>query len=642
MNAQICTVLSVLALCSASHGNELLVPEEFPTIQSAIDVAEDGDSILVAPGVYQDGIDFLGKAITVRSDVDRDPRTVDLAAELVSLEQGVPIVRFESGEGPDSVLQGVTVDGQGFEPGIRCGSSSPSILSNIVRRCIYGPSLTLVNSEAFVARNVFENNDPGTGRYGGAMRCEFSNPVIENNLFCDNLIWDDPLLCYGAGIACIDSSGVIRGNIFERNRATSSGRGGAVACVRSEMWIEGNRFLNNLAASEWEISGGGAIYAEGSPAPTILGNTLVDNSAYPCNGNFCKDDSKFAYGGALYFVDCDARLINNTILNSAATVGGGIYCEDSEVEIVNCVIWGNEADADPDIGGGAGVVSYSNLSTEWDGEGNLSQDPGYEIDEDGMPYLTSRSPCINRGLNHELLSQDIDGEPRIIQGTIDQGADEYAGTHWLEADSFQLHHTLGGEIHFQLDAGSEHAGRSYVILGSLSGNAPGKSLPAGAHVPLNHDPLTDWFRRAAIFGGPSFSDFVGRLDEEGRAQARLRIQNPFPELFLGKTLTFAMLLVNPADEGSNPINVGVEAPALTLEASTASANIGETVTFTAVWRLARYLCFSRPGSAQRCATADFPADWRRCVSMRQVSGNLISRSVQNTQARSPRFKSRDG
>ena len=43
------------------------VPADHATIQSAIDAANNGDSILVAPGTYVENINFKGKDITVTS-----------------------------------------------------------------------------------------------------------------------------------------------------------------------------------------------------------------------------------------------------------------------------------------------------------------------------------------------------------------------------------------------------------------------------------------------------------------------------------------------------------------------------------------------------------------------------------------------
>jgi len=71
----------------------------FASIQRGIDVSADGDTILVHPGVYPQGIDFMGKSITVAS-----------AADAAILETpDADAVSFYNGEGTSSVLKNFVI-----------------------------------------------------------------------------------------------------------------------------------------------------------------------------------------------------------------------------------------------------------------------------------------------------------------------------------------------------------------------------------------------------------------------------------------------------------------------------------------------------------------------------------------------------
>jgi hypothetical protein len=83
-----------------SDEHDGLSPETaFATIQKGIDVAVDGDTVLVYPGIYRRPINFLGKAITVCS-----------AGHAAVLAVGAEFAAsFYSGEGPGSVLENFVI-----------------------------------------------------------------------------------------------------------------------------------------------------------------------------------------------------------------------------------------------------------------------------------------------------------------------------------------------------------------------------------------------------------------------------------------------------------------------------------------------------------------------------------------------------
>ena len=94
----------------------------YASIQTAVDDAVDGDTILVYPGFYDENLRFYGKAVTVRSEAGPDTTVIDGG------ERG-PVVIFSDSEPRDSVLDGFTLThGKGyyraFGGGIFCDNSA--------------------------------------------------------------------------------------------------------------------------------------------------------------------------------------------------------------------------------------------------------------------------------------------------------------------------------------------------------------------------------------------------------------------------------------------------------------------------------------------------------------------------------------
>ena len=91
--------------CSEVFAADLTVPNPHRSIQEAIDVAEDGDRILVDPGTYSGqgfrGITFLGKAITVEG-AGIDQTIIDCE----QLDRGFD---FQFGEDFDSTVKNLTI-----------------------------------------------------------------------------------------------------------------------------------------------------------------------------------------------------------------------------------------------------------------------------------------------------------------------------------------------------------------------------------------------------------------------------------------------------------------------------------------------------------------------------------------------------
>jgi parallel beta-helix repeat protein len=153
----------------------------FDSIQEAIDIARDGDTVLVLSGVY-DKIDFRGKAITVAGTEGAAVIGGETASRLGGRTSGEQdAVTFHAGEGPDSVLKNFVIRNSGMAISLNYGSS-PTI-SNI----------TIVDNDFGIA--AYENSNP-----------DISNCILWNNN-------DGDLFQCAARYSCIEDGAQGEGNI---------------------------------------------------------------------------------------------------------------------------------------------------------------------------------------------------------------------------------------------------------------------------------------------------------------------------------------------------------------------------------------------------------------------------------------------
>ncbi len=116
---------------NGDDGNNGSAPNSaLATIRKGIETAADGEIVLVCPGLYEEEVDFLGKALVVQG--------------IAASGAGVPVIRnpgdfavsFYNGEGPDSILQNFIISDSFM--GIFITGSSPTIRNVTIAGNTYG------------------------------------------------------------------------------------------------------------------------------------------------------------------------------------------------------------------------------------------------------------------------------------------------------------------------------------------------------------------------------------------------------------------------------------------------------------------------------------------------------------------------
>ena len=414
----------VVVLCPClGNAATILIPEDIPTIQEAVDVASDGDLILVEPGTYAENVMVFNKSIQLES-VAGPEETIIEGHTLASVITFFACRRW-------TVISGFTIrygvgtwafgekkrDFALYGGGVFCVSSSPEISNCIITENtamkgagIHCYSDTVFHSEPIIINCTFSYNDADfTG--GGIDAGEYSSPIIINCSVFGNTVGE-----YGGGIYAGNYSRIYNSIIAENEARVHAGIFAWDNCI-----VERCRISNNHAIGH--DNGGGGVGASN--------NTMIRN---------CEITQNTAEQGAGVYLSGESTLINCTIVgNIAEQNAGGILCWGNSPIIANCILWENSAPEGPQIyiGGYADplTISYSDVqggeagvfvetgTLSWE-EGNIDADPLFILPGSNY-HLRPGSPCIDAGTDAGVYT-DIDGQTRPWGAGFDMGSDEFS------------------------------------------------------------------------------------------------------------------------------------------------------------------------------------------------------------------------
>ncbi len=400
------TVGFTLLLAMMAFTQIIRIPQDYASIQEGIVAAADGVTVLVAPGIYYESINFAGKPITVASEFLLTGDTSYISQTQISGDSTAinSLVIFNHDETAASILCGFKLcDNATFSAaGITCYHASPTLM-----------------------HLIFDNLD--ASYYGGAVACRsHSNPTIA---------WATITNCTathnGGAIALEDTCSPLIHHLSINNCETFVENGGALYCKSNCNPVLSAVSISNCRAA----SSGSAMYLqESSP---IIKNALITGCDFS-NTIEC-------------IHHCYPEFRNTTITNNSGHFAGAIYSGGGcQPQLTNCILYANSPSELYFLesgelngvsvthtlleGGQAGIYHGYNCKIYWH-EGNLDADPAFS-NGGALPYaLTSASPAVDAGTPDTtgllLSGADPAGNIRVWDGNndgtavVDMGPYEY-------------------------------------------------------------------------------------------------------------------------------------------------------------------------------------------------------------------------
>jgi len=375
------------------------VPENYQTISEALNATDQGDTVLVGPGVYVENIEWPENAVDVKlmSTEGAENTIIDGS----SMEERV--IRIE-GSWEVDFNENTAIDGFTLTRGLG--------------------GLYVHEADITIRNLIVENNDldVGSRAYGAGILLEFSNSKIENCIVQNNRAvagsW-----AYGGGVYIDRDCNVhLLSSIVRNNYASGGG------------WSFGAGIYINVSSSSGDLSdikiNSCQIIGNESNGSRPYGAGLYISSTYGVeieNTVFSKNISTGSFNESSIELDRAGVTMKHCTSTKNNT---GITLSFSELKIYNSILFDNQFEIDKEDWDDSVVeVEYSLVSGGYPGVGNIDADPDFIREDTQVPSLNS--VCIGKGSIDYTTTLDISGADRPAP----QGTQPDIGAYEINQDS---------------------------------------------------------------------------------------------------------------------------------------------------------------------------------------------------------------